>query len=202
MSEFQNHLSSVDVPEELSGPEGLLFTGEAIRSLTPEKIAAIGDFANRMFGVKMRPLRHLQAELTDSDVTEEQETDPVPVTRKDLLDFADRHGYPKQRARLAWNSRVYGGEESSEPQRFKGDNLPPIRLLRTVYDPELEQTVTFPRDQVVDLKSVYALLKQCQIDHPSIEPPLERSHITVPFLAHMCNEVLQPDEPLVFDTER
>lgn len=54
---LKDGLSSTDVPEKLSGPEGLLFTGDAIRSLTPEKVAAIDNFASSVFGVEMRVIK-------------------------------------------------------------------------------------------------------------------------------------------------
>jgi hypothetical protein len=208
MSDFENHLQSLDAPEDLPGPEGLLFTGDAIRFLTPEQIATIGDFANRMFGVEMRPIHHVRTELTDADMPEEHETEPVPVTRNNFLDFADRHGYPKQRARIAWNTVAVKRVGDEKLERFKGDDLPPLRMLRTElseYDPSSayeDWYAVSSKDQVVDLKSVYAILRRCQVDRPSIDPPFASPHITVPFLAHICNEVLQPDEPILFDTER
>ncbi len=98
---------------ELRGPEGLLFTGEAIRALKPEQLAAIGDFANRMYGVEMREVRSVGQDLGEMALrtVEIEEPTPVPMQQKDFMRFARERGLSPDMARQAflWVKNVATG---------------------------------------------------------------------------------------------
>lgn len=191
MNRFREEQS---VPGEEPQLEGLLFTGDVIRSLTPEQLEVIGQAA-LSFGVEMTPMHHVKQDLGRTAIMTpekgEAEKEPTPVRRQDFVAFAVEHGYPKMRAWKAWNASVYLGEEPH--QRFEGDTSLPIRLLRNKEDEF--GNLTLIEHQVVDLQSIYARLKQSRLDADYYGVP----DTQVKFLVHLCNEVLRPDEPLLIE---
>lgn len=188
MSEFRKEQPASGEEPQL---EGLLFTGDVIRSLTPEQLAAIGQTA-LSFSVEMKLVHDVEQDLSRMGMKAlekgKTEKDLAPVKRRDFVAFADRYGYPKMRAWKSWNTSVCLGEEY--PQSFEDDTLPPVQLLVDREDEFGNRTLR--EHQVVDLRSIYARLKQSRLDAAYYGAP----DTEVEFLAHLCNEVLQPDEPL------
>src|SRR5262245_42420679 len=116
-------------------PDALLFTGDSIRELTPEQIAAIGDFASYMFGVEMQSV-HTDRDLvrTPGNVVDnhDDDRDPVPIRRRDVDDFAAEHHYPASRASSAWKELRWAHElphEDPHP-RIRYIGSPPARNQR------------------------------------------------------------------------
>jgi hypothetical protein len=146
MSEFQDHVSANELAG-ISGPEGLLFTGEAIRSLTPEQIATIGEFANRMFGVELREVQSVGEYLNSGHSSENEAGEVeqiVPVTLNDFRRFATENGYSNRRAVSAWNLVMYADGQDS--LRGNGE-FPPIRFIGPDHHEALD-------DSIVDLQSI------------------------------------------------
>jgi hypothetical protein len=117
--------SEPPLESEPKGREGLLFTGEAIRRLTPEQIATIGKFADQMYGVEMRavPSARQLGELSIAVVRGERA--PVPATQKDFRDFAAAHGFTDSIARRSWkwfelliNPRELSGKQGRAERRI------------------------------------------------------------------------------------
>jgi hypothetical protein len=187
MSELEENFGSPD--QTGNGPEGLLFTGDAVRELSPDQLRAIGDFAHRMYGVEMRTVHSVEQELGDMalTVTQEEEPEPVPMTRGELIEFALTNGYTKNFANNVWRSLT------SEDYR---------KYIQP-YISDLPGVSFRPRpggrsgQQEFDLRSVYARLR-------SDIRPSSRRRLGTPsdraFLAFLVNEKLQPDEPLEPET--
>ena len=158
---------------------GLLFTGERVNDLSPDQLAAIGDFASRMYGVEMRVIHDVralgQAALTE---VEADRPEPVPATHDDFLLFAHKRGFSTRVAghAWAWVDRMANGRATRKDRSSNLDGLPPIRM----------------DGQSVDLRSVYDHASQAmrQIDVFSGGDHRDA------FLVTMVNETLQPEEPL------
>lgn len=140
---------------EQQGPDGLLFTGDYVRQLSPDQITAIGDFASRMFGVEMRQIEHINRDLTENDLVAEEQGEealpPVPMTLEEMTEFAISHDGSKVLARNAWNSlwSAHGSYHNEEC------DLPDIDFIQS----EKEFDVTS-----VDLRSVYNRLWATEVN--------------------------------------
>src|ERR1051326_6196836 len=135
----------------LQGPEGLLFTGEAIRSLTAAQLAKLGEVATA-FGVEMRAVRSVERELGEVALSESEreEPTPVPMRQKDFKAFAAEHGFGDSMAYNAWHWVLL---EKHQQEAGKRPNSPPISV-----------TMSGAR-QLIELNSVYAYLNQALIRH-------------------------------------
>lgn len=170
---------------ELQGPEGLLFTGEAIRALTPERLAAIGDFANRMYGVEMREVRGVERELGGMTLAEVERADPapVPMRQKDFKAFAAERGIGESIAYSAWHWVLW---EKRQQETGKRQESPAIVV-----------TLSGAR-QLVELTSLYAYLRQTFKTHERTSASARQEA----FLVALLNETLQPSEPLASERLR
>jgi hypothetical protein len=116
-----------------------LFTGEAIRTLTPEQLAAIGEIASRLFGVEMRVRPSAESEFRQTVLNVDQAQ-------------SDRAGSPNEEAytnddiefrasRFIERFRQSRGEVESGIDKYDRvadelDNLPftDLALARQVYE--------------------------------------------------------------------
>ena len=172
---------------EEQGPEGLLFTGDVIRTLTLDQLAVLGDFASRMFGVEMQPIQNVARELGQQAVSgselEEEEPAPVLVTRKDVLQWAVEHGYGKDSTNGAY-SRVYRTLQEQEYGNISSA-FPSIRWTGSFASNKEEIRI--------DLRSVYERLAGSGL----AEEAWERGTADdVSLLVHIVNDLVQLDEPL------
>jgi hypothetical protein len=158
---------------------GLLFTGERVNGLLPQQLAAIGDFASRVYGVEMRVVADIRA-LGQTALTEVETDRPEPVlaTRDDFYTFAHPRGFTNQVAGQAWAwvERMATDRATRKDRSSKLDGLPPIRM----------------HGWSVDLRSVYDHASQAMRQIDVFSGGDHRDY----FLVTMVNEVLQPEEPL------
>ena len=167
--------------------EGLLFTGGAIRALTPDQVASIGDFASRMFGVEVRQVHNVAQELGVDHTEIEHQEEPVVLDRDHLRKWVRRHGYSEGKWRKVCvtieTSEAWGtgrdGAESLDPH-------PDIVIIDPEYD--------------IDLRSVYRRLARTQMSTrawrtPGLEYPTQE---VVKIMVEYVNDQLQPEEPLNF----
>ena len=111
-------------------------------------------------------------------IVNEEEPEPVPMTRGELIEFALANGYTKNRASYAWQAL-----QSGEHYRPEATNIPAIRFIRRRGE----------RSRPFDLRSVYERLK-------STDPNSLLGSLNVEaFLIHVVNERLQPVEPLTIE---
>jgi hypothetical protein len=164
---------------ELPGPEGLLFTGDFIQTLTREQLAKLGEVASA-FGVDMRPVRSAEQGLGGvplSSVEDEQVT-PVPMRQKDFKTFAARHGFPAHTAVSAW---YWVTDESVLCAEGERPGSPAI-------------AVTGSKGNLsVELNSLYGYLSAA-LERHGVSHASERQEA---FLLALLNQTLQPDRPLV-----
>lgn len=168
---------------EKQGPEGLLFTGDVIRTLTPDQLAVLGDFASRMFGVEMQPIQNVARDLGQQAISgaelEEEEPEPVLVTKEDFRRWAAENGYGDRQAVLAYHSLVF----TAGSFEAKDDPLPmPSFVNRHKHG-----------EEAVDLRSVHERLV---ITEMRTDAWIKATANSVSFLARMVNDLVQPDEPL------
>jgi hypothetical protein len=189
--------SAADSDPVTEGPEGLLFTGDVIRSMTPDQIAAVGEFASRMFGVEMRPLHRIERELGGLAVAEtgEEAPEPVPATKEYFRTWAAENGYTSMRACRSWNYLFYT-TNSLQPgipawRRESMKPVPPTAELRWLceyhtFDNDIEKNV-------IDLRKVRDFLVATGLD-PRVWIRGNRDHVA--FLVDLVNSTVQPEEPL------
>jgi hypothetical protein len=171
----------------LQGPEGLLFTGDAIRRLTREQIAEIGQFASRVFGAEMREVRNVEHELGGMALANVEAEQPAPllVNSDDFQGFAREHGFSRSLATRTWDwFRVTG---QIHPLGRNHD-LPPY----AVFDP------TGSHLQAIELGALYDHL------YPAINSRgrFAGSKLQDDLLTTMVNEWLQPARPVPSRRER
>src|SRR6266545_2297239 len=178
---------------QLQGPEGLLFTGNAIRALTSDQLATIGEIANRMYGVEMRQLRSVEQELGGLALAtvETNEPEPVLVTREDLHTFAEEHGLSKSLAKRTWDWFIVTAH--IRPLGDNGDLQPYVVLNPT--------NPTIPRGSTVEALELRALYDHL---YPAMN---DRGHFAGSklqdgLLVAMVNEWLQPEEPVPTESFR
>lgn len=188
MADYREEALLADEIDQPS-PDGLLFTGEAVRALTPDQLAAIGDFANRMFGVEMRPVRSVESKLGELGLTaveQEDQREPVPFTRTAALRFAEEYGYTLSRATHVWGElRGLDGRPD--------DSYPKLRYVGR--PPESTRSPA-----VIDLWSVYERLKETGVTQAVWGGTVrrDRDDKTAHFLADVVNTLLPIDEPFPF----
>lgn len=169
---------------DCTGPEGLLFTGDAVNSLTAEQLAAIGDFAAQVFGVEMRPIRRAQQELGNQALLaagEQAESEPEPIflTKRDFQVWAADHGYGSRQPIMAFHSLWFTeGGYRAEP-----DPWPPLRFTDKFGE----------AGPAVDLRSVYDRLAATELKNDAL---VKSTPATVSLLAHLVNDLVRPEEPL------
>jgi hypothetical protein len=95
------HLSDPDQPNATNGgdstmlgPEGLLFTGDIVRTLSAEQLAALGSFANRMFGLEMQPIHKIARELGEhafvaADRADTHRYEPIDLSGKSIEEIIE-----------------------------------------------------------------------------------------------------------------
>lgn len=119
---------------------GLLFTGEAVDRLRPDQLAAIGEFASRMYGVEMRQVHRVEQLLggVALDDGETAKSEPIPATHIDFRDFADARGLSASMAGRVWRwvERTARGnlDEFDDPTYCIVDELPRVEMLGTQVD--------------------------------------------------------------------
>ena len=144
----EEHLEKARAAEVAQGPEGLLFTGNAIRALSVAQLTSIGEFASRMFGVEMRPVHNVQRELGGAAVVAEAaepEPEPIRVDRDRAFKWAKRQHYSEPKMRHVLNvfnltkndyaeydptpDLCHDGTENDDPDGWRG-----YPDLRSVYE--------------------------------------------------------------------
>lgn len=185
----EERLEEAGAAEVAQGPEGLLFTGNAIRALSVAQLASLGEFASRMFGVEMRPLHDIERDLGKvvlAPDTSEPEPEPVLIDSDRTDEWFALQGYSKIRRTKMFDAiGSTGYSEESDPQSD----------LR--YIGELSSSRR-PRD--LDLRSVYERLRRTSMSSKAWRAfgGKNPSTSTMKIMVEYINWAVEPDEPLDF----
>ena len=180
MSEFDPELFRQDDEAETAAQQGFLLSGEALHGVTLEEIRAkLGELGLEP-AIEVTPVADVS--VFEGGAEEgEGKPEPVPVTKRELIDFAIARGQSETLAKTAWNSLAHAETHGA----YWG--FPAVRFM--------ERTEKFgPIDsRPVDLRSVYHRLWATGVDQ---ENWFRAGPKTLNLLAQLCNERLQPEEPL------
>lgn len=136
-----------DRQDDSRGPGALVFTGEAIRNLSPEQVAAIGDAASRVFGIEMQAVPSLE-QYRSARPEQGEGLPPVPATLRDFREYAKQHGYASKRAVGAWNLIIQVGWTAWRTR--DDENFPGVRFI----GPSPAEDGVREEQVIVDLRSV------------------------------------------------
>ncbi|WP_280483903.1 hypothetical protein [Nocardia farcinica] len=175
-----------DADQDRSDHPPILLTGEGLARMTPERLQMLREMLGGL-GLTVTLLSGQEIDLPPP--SPEEEAEPVLASREDFLAFAREHGYADMRAFRAWRCAA---ENEAGARYGKNDGLPPVRFVGLAPRPEYS---TDPDRRTLDLRSVHERLIATQ-QEPHLWGYRSKRRGDVRFLAHMVNEVVQPDEPL------